>query len=151
MPIRLRVIGSGEEKYSTPSPCSLSESRPSILAYPFLIRTLVPALKSLEGEIIESARLAGANRWNLLWKIELPLVRGSLFAGLAFAFAISMGEMSATIMLVGPGTKTIPIAIYELIGAREFGSASALSVLLMVMVGLVFLVIDRAGGEFWKK
>jgi len=123
----------------------------AVLAYPFLIRTLVPALRSLKGELIESAQLAGGNRWHIFWKIELPLIRGSLFAGLAFAFAISMGEMSATIMLVRPGIKTIPIAIYELIGAREFGSASALSVLLMLVVGLVFLIIDRAGEGFWKK
>jgi len=121
----------------------------AILAYPFFIRTLVPGLKSLQGELIESAELAGGNRWQIFWRVELPIIRGSLLAGLAFAFAISMGEMSATIMLVRPRVKTVPIAIYELIGARAFGSASALSVLLIVVVGLVFFLIDRAGGEFW--
>lgn len=122
----------------------------SVLAYPFFIRAAAPALSSLEREIIESARLAGANRWNLLWRIELPLIRKSLLAGLAFAFAISLGEMSATIMLVRPGLKTMPIAIYELISAREFGTASAMSVVLISVVGLAFYIIDRAGEGFWK-
>lgn len=123
----------------------------SVLAYPFFIRAVAPALGRLERELIESAKLAGANRWNLFWIIELPMIRGSLLAGLAFAFAISMGEMSATIMLVRPGLKTIPIAIYELIGAREFGTASAMSILLIFIVGLGFYVIDRLGGDFWRK
>lgn len=122
----------------------------AVLAYPFFIRTLVPALRSLKRELIESAELAGGNRWDVFWRVELPIIRGPLLAGLAFVFAISMGEMSATIMLIRPGVKTIPIAIYELIGARQFGSASALSVLLMVIVGFVFFLIDRVGGGFWE-
>ncbi|MBS3736930.1 MAG: iron ABC transporter permease [Candidatus Bipolaricaulota bacterium] len=122
----------------------------SVLAYPFFIRTAVPALSSLEREIIESAQLAGADRWNLLWRIELPLIRKSLLAGLAFAFAISLGEMSATIMLVRPGLKTMPIAIYELISAREFGTASAMSVVLISVVGLAFYIMERTGRNFWK-
>lgn len=120
----------------------------AVLAYPFFIRTLAPALGSLKKGIIETARLEGANEWQIFWKIELPLIRGPLLAGLAFAFAISLGEMSATIMLVRPGLKTIPIAIYELIGAREFGSASAMSVVLILVVGFAFYIIDRAGRDF---
>jgi len=122
----------------------------AVLAYPFFIRTVLPALSSLERELIESAQLAGASGWRIFKSIEFPLIRRSALAGLAFAFALSLGEMSATIMLVRPGLKTMPITIYELIGARQFGTASAMSVLLVSVVGGAFFVIDRAGGRVWE-
>lgn len=123
----------------------------SILAYPFFIRAVVPQLENLNTSLIETARSLGAGRLKAFFDIELPLISPGILVGAVFAFAISLGEMSATIMLVKPELKTIPITIYNLIGARKFGQASAMSILLIFLVGLAFIVIERMGEKILRK
>lgn len=123
----------------------------TILAYPFFIRAMVPVLESVERELIEAARSLGASKWRAFLDIELPLVSRGLLVGAVFAFAISLGEMSATIMLTRPRLSTIPVTIYNLIGARKFDQASAMSVLLMIVTGIAFIVIERFGERIFGR
>ena len=117
----------------------------ALLALPFVVRALVPVLRGLDPGLSEAARGLGASRAQALFQVELPLLRTALLAGAAFAFAISIGEMSATLMLAKPGLATMPVAVYHFLGARLFGAASAMSVLLIVFTGLAFVWIERAG------
>ena len=80
----------------------------SILAYPFVVRAVVPVLEGLDRRVVEAARSLGATRLRAFRDIELPLIRRGLLVGAVFAFAISLGEMSATIMLARPELKTMP-------------------------------------------
>lgn len=117
----------------------------SVLAIPFVIRAVRPALQRLETHLAEAARSLGASRLNAFLDIILPLIRGSLLAGAVFAFAISIAETSATIMLARPGLLTMPVAVYYLLASRQFGAASAMSVVLIVVIALSFTLIDRFG------
>lgn len=117
----------------------------SLLALPFVVRALVPALGGLDRSLAEAARSLGAGPWRAFGQIELPLLRGAVLAAAAFAFAISIGEMSATIMLAQPGLKTMPVAVYSFLGARLFGAASAMSALLIAVTALAFVLIERSG------
>lgn len=126
----------------------------SILAYPFVIRAVVPVLEGLDRGLIDAARSLGATRFQAFRDIELPLIRRGLLVGAVFAFAISLGEMSATIMLARPELKTMPVVINDLRAARSFGGASAMSSLLILATALAFVVIERSGerlfgGERW--
>lgn len=117
----------------------------SILAYPFVIRAVVPVLETLERGLVEAARSLGASRLGAFRDIELPLIRRGLLVGAVFAFAISLGEMSAAIMLARPELKTMPLVINDLRAARSFGGASAMSSLLILVTGGAFTVIERFG------
>ncbi|OYR63222.1 hypothetical protein DJ71_23345, partial [Halorubrum sp. E3] len=67
--------------------------------------------------------------------------------GAAFAFAISIGEFTATVVLAtGADAYTMPVAIERFIG-RRLGPATAMGVVLLVVTGLSFVVIERLGGE----
>ncbi len=117
----------------------------AILAYPFVIRAVVPLLEGLGRELVDSARSLGASRLRAFFEIELPLIQRGLLVGAVLAFAISLGEMSATIMLATPGLKTMPLVINDLRAARSFGGASAMSVLLILVTGTAFVVLERLG------
>lgn len=123
----------------------------SILAYPFFIRAVVPVLESIERNLIDAARSLGASSWRAFMDVELPLVSRGFLVGAVFAFAISLGEMSATIMLTKPKLSTMPVTIYNLIGARKFGQASAMSVLLILVTGVTFVIIERFGERVFRK
>jgi len=71
----------------------------------------------------------------------------AVLAGAAFAFAISIGEFSATVVLAtGTSQYTMPVAIERFIG-RRLGPATAMGVVLLLVTSASFLVIDRLGGD----
>ena len=119
----------------------------AVAGYPFVVRTVAPGLEGIDHTLVESARALGAPRARALLDIELPLVWPAVVAGAAFAFAISIGEFSATIVLAsGTDQFTMPIAIERFIG-RRLGPATAMGVVLLVVTSASFLLIDRLGGD----
>ena len=119
----------------------------AVAGYPFVVRTVAPGLERLDPQLLESARALGASRVRALLDVELPLVWPGVVAGAAFAFAISIGEFSATVILAtGADQFTMPIAIERFIG-RRLGPATAMGVVLLVVTSVSFVVIDRLGGE----
>jgi len=121
-----------------------------ILTYPFVVRSLRPVLEGLDVGLIEAARSLGASRVRAFFEVEFPLIRRGLLVAAVFAIALSMGEMSATIMLMRPGLSTIPVAVYGLLSARQFGAASAMAVVLIAVTAFAFLAIDLFGGREGK-
>ncbi|AMQ18236.1 ABC transporter permease [Thermococcus peptonophilus] len=121
----------------------------TIIAYPFVLRAVSTALKKIKPNLREAALSLGAGEWKAFLRVELPLAAGGLIVGAIFAFAMSIAELGATYMLATPEYTTMTIAIYKFLGARQFGSASALSVLLMAVSALGFIIIERTGEEVW--
>ncbi len=120
----------------------------ALLAFPFVARTLLPALRSLPPHQLEAAALLGAGPLRTLWRVELPLLGSALLTAAAFAFAISMGEFGATLLLVRPEYATLPVAIFDRLGrpgAVNYGHALALAVVLMLLTALVMLLLQRRG------
>lgn len=119
----------------------------AVAGYPFVVRTIVPGLESLDHRLVESARALGASRARALVDIEVPLIWPGIVAGAAFAFAISIGEFSATVVLAtGTDQYTMPVAIERFIG-RRLGPATAMGVVLLVVTSVSFYVIDRLAGD----
>jgi len=117
----------------------------TVISYPFVIRSVSSMFRKIKPSLLEAARSLGADSWQLFWHLELPLIKGALITGAAFAFAISIGEINATMMLAGPQTMTIPVAIYRLISSYNFIGACAMGTILMAISFLTFLIIDRVG------
>jgi len=118
----------------------------SLVAYPFVIRSLLPVLRGMPPHLKESAALLGASPRSVFLHIELPLITRALLVGATFAFAISMGEFGASMLLVRPEFTTIPVAIFRLLaqpGASNLGQALAMSTLLMAVVAAGFMAIER--------
>lgn len=120
----------------------------AVAAYPFVVRTVAPGLEQLDNSLVESARALGASRTRALVDVELPLIWPGIVAGAAFAFAISIGEFSSTVILAtGSDWYTMPVAIERFIG-RRLGPATAMGVVLLVITSASFVLIDRLGGEY---
>ncbi len=117
----------------------------SILAYPFVMRSVSSSLKNFNPHLREAAMSLGADRVVTFFRIELPMILPGILVGAIFAFSISMGELGATYMIHKPEYATLPMVIYRYIGNRDFEMASALSVVLMFIVFSSFLTIERVG------
>jgi thiamine transport system permease protein len=117
----------------------------AVIIFPFIVRALVPILESLDVRLTEMARSLGAGRWRALREIELPLVATGLIAGAVFAFALSLGEMSATLMLARPGLSTMPVAVYRFLSQHSLGAPSAMSVVMIAVSAIAFILLERWG------
>jgi len=125
----------------------------AVAAYPFVSRTVTPALASLDDRLGEAARSLGASRVRALLSVTLPLIVPALLAGAAFAFAISIGEFDSTVLLSeGGGSYTMPVALERYIGNRSLGPslgpATAMGTVLLTVTAISFVVIDRVGGRY---
>ncbi len=118
----------------------------TLVAFPFVVRSLTPALRSISPRLRQAASVLGAAPRQVVGAIDLPLVGRALLVAATFAFTISIGEFGATALIARPEYPTIPIAIYRFIGqpgAINYGQAMALSTILMGISAAGMLVIER--------
>jgi thiamine transport system permease protein len=120
----------------------------SLVATPFVIRMVTPALRAIDVRTREAAATLGASPLRSLVEIDLPLVSRALAGASGFAFAIALGEFGATVFIARAERPTLPVAIFRFIGrpgAENQGLAAALAVCLALLTALVVLLGDRAG------
>lgn len=118
----------------------------TLVAFPFVVRSLVPSLRSIRPRLRHAAATLGAHPGAIIRQIDLPLIGRALIVAAAFAFTISLGEFGATALVARPEFPTIPVMIYRFIsqpGALNYGQAIALSAILSLVTGLGILAIER--------
>ncbi len=118
----------------------------TLVAMPFVLRSVLPALRSIRPSLREAAAILGANPQQVWRHVDWPLIRRALLVGAVFAFTISMGEFGATVFIARPQTPTLPVAIYRFLsqpGALNYGQALAMSSLLMLVCAVGFAAIER--------
>lgn len=118
----------------------------TLVAFPFIIRSLTPSLKSIRPQLHQAAGILGASPFQVFRQIDLPLIARALVVAGIFAFSISLGEFGATTMISRPEYPTVPILIYRFLsrpGAANYGQALALSTILMTITGLGMLLMER--------
>ena len=118
----------------------------ALVAIPFVVRALLPVLRSIRGSIHESAAVLGASPLRTVWSIDLPIVARALAVAIGFSLAISLGEFGATVFLAPGDRPTVPIAIYRFLatpGQANVGQAMALSSILILLTAVAVLLTDR--------
>jgi thiamine transport system permease protein len=117
----------------------------AIVAIPFVVRAMVPVLRSIDPRLRDAAAVLGASPARVWREIDLPVVARAVAVAAGFAAAVSLGEFGATLFIARPDTPTIPVAIYRLLGrpgSANFGQAMALSTVLMIVTALAVLVVE---------
>lgn len=116
----------------------------AVVALPLMVQSSRAAIAAVDPALEKVAGTLGTPPWKVVWDVTLPLSRRGILAGAVLAFARSLGEFGATLMVAGniPGrTQTLPLAIYDLVQANRMAQANS-AVLLMTVVafGLLFAV-----------
>jgi molybdate transport system permease protein len=115
----------------------------AVIALPLIYKAARAALESVEPTLLQAGRVLGLSETAIFLRISLPLAWRGIAAGALLAFARSMGEFGATLMVAGslPGkTQTLSLAVYEAVQAGQTAEASALVwVTLMSATALLLL------------
>ncbi|MEC9424647.1 MAG: iron ABC transporter permease [Actinomycetota bacterium] len=121
----------------------------ALVGVPFVMRTVVPTLRSIDRRLREAAATLGASPARVRREVDLPIAARALAVGAGFSFAISLGEFGATSFLPrNPDRLTAPLALFRLLGTPGEtlrGQAMALAVVLMVLTAASVLAIESWG------
>jgi len=115
----------------------------TIIGLPFTTRSIEIALRSIDTHLIDQADSLGASRLQRLFFVELPLLAPGILVGAVFAFAMAIGEMSATLFIALPQNFTLAVAIYDSLGVRKFVEAGASALILVLVCVLAFLTMEK--------
>jgi thiamine transport system permease protein len=126
-----------------------------LVALPFVIRTLQPAIASIPDRLRQAAASLGASPLEVWKSIDLPILRRATLAAGTFAFTVSLGEFGATLLISRPDYPTIPVAIERFLsqpGGLNYGQAMAMASILMILAVVSILSIEKlrlpGAGEF---
>jgi iron(III) transport system permease protein len=112
---------------------------------PYGMRSGAAAMAQLGRELEESARTCGARWWQTFRRITVPLVLPGLAAGWIAVVALSLRELSSSIVLYSPGNEVLSIVIWEQYEDGRFPELAALGVLMVVALGLLVALAYRLG------
>ncbi|WP_407568707.1 ABC transporter permease [Deinococcus altitudinis] len=120
----------------------------TLLATPLIVRSVLPALRAVPGNVQQAARTLGASRSGVWRTVMLPSVLPALRGGAALSLATVLGEFAATLVLTRPEWATLSTGMYERLGRpgeQNLGEACALATLLMLLALGLFSVLGGRG------
>jgi molybdate transport system permease protein len=115
-------------------------------AIPLLVKSSRAALENVDRAYERAARSLGASEWRLFWGVSIPLARRPIAAATALAFARSLGDFGATLMVAGdiPGrTQTAAIAIYDAVYQGNTLLARTLVIVISILTAAVVFLANR--------
>ena len=118
----------------------------TLVALPFVIRALQPAIASIPERLRQAAASLGASPLEVWKNIDLPILRRATLSAAIFAFTISLGEFGASLLISRPEYPTIPVAIERFLsqpGGLNYGQAMAMATLLMLLTLVSILLIEK--------
>lgn len=125
----------------------------AVVSFPLMVRAIRIAFDGVDRGLEQAARTLGASPLDAFFTISLPGARRGIVAGCILAFARSLGEFGATIMIAGniPGrTQTIPLKIYSELESPGGMERSLPLILFSIAIAAAALAIgnwlDRRGG-----
>jgi 2-aminoethylphosphonate transport system permease protein len=115
-----------------------------VLISAFAFGNISAGLSRLAPDYEEVASCLGARPTYRLLHVTLPLVAPYLVAAFGLSFALSMGELGATVMVYPPGWVTMPVAIFGLTDRGDIFSGAALTMVLVVATLALLIGLERA-------
>jgi thiamine transport system permease protein len=117
----------------------------AVVALPFILRALVPAIELAEASHGRLADSLGLTQSQRLRHVLLPRLRRPLGFGAGLAAAFSMGDLGVIALFSAPQSGTLPMEMFRLMGAYRMAEAQGAAVLLLALSLVLFLSFDRGG------
>ncbi|MFI1187631.1 ABC transporter permease [Streptomyces californicus] len=115
----------------------------TVLVTAFAYQSVAAAVRRLDPMYEQAAAGLGASPARVLWRVKLPLLLPSLTSAAGLCFALSMGELSATMMLYPPDWTPLPVQIFAATDRGSLFTGAALAVVLMTTTLLVLAAVSR--------
>lgn len=114
---------------------------------PYVYRSVAASLSQLNPSLEEASTIAGANWFYTFRRVSVPLIMPAIISGSILTLTTLLQELSTTILLYSSKTRTVPIQIYGAVADGKLGEASALSVVLLIVVFVIVYAMNRKQGK----
>jgi putative spermidine/putrescine transport system permease protein len=114
-----------------------------LLTIPWTVRVVTASLQGLDRSAEEAAANLGAKPWTVFRRITLPMLRPGVVAACMFSFIQSFENLELTLLLVGPGKTTLPVAMLNYLEFRMDPTLAAVATIQIVIVAALMLITDR--------
>ncbi|QJD92344.1 molybdate ABC transporter permease subunit [Duganella dendranthematis] len=118
----------------------------AVVAFPLVLKGARAAFEAIDTQFEQAARVLGVSPFGVFLRVTLPLAWRGVLGGTLLAFARSMGEFGATLMVAGsiPGkTQTLSIAVYEAVQAGQDDHANLLVIITSVVCVTVLVAANK--------
>ncbi|WP_332900165.1 molybdate ABC transporter permease subunit [Haladaptatus sp. CMSO5] len=121
----------------------------TFVSAPFVVVTATTAFNGVDRTLEEAARTLGTTRSGAFRRVTLPLAKRGILAGMTLAFARSLGEFGATIMLAYY-PRTMPVQIWVSFTTMGIENALPVAVILVGIAIAVLTVLAALGANPWE-
>ncbi|WP_080792958.1 molybdate ABC transporter permease subunit [Corynebacterium pacaense] len=125
------------------------------VALPFFVSTVSTALRGIPPSFEEIAATEGASRWQVLWRVVIPLSMPGILTGMVLGFARALGEYGATLTFAGNiagTTRTVPLHIELALSSNDMDQALGAVIMLLAIycliigaIGVVAMITRQRG------
>lgn len=126
----------------------------TVVSFPLMYRMARGAFNQVDLELIDAARQIGCNRFQLLYKIWIPLAWPGIASGLTLSFARAIGEFGATMLFAGNiqgKTRTMAVAVYTAAQSGNRKLALGWTIFITVISLVMLLTLNFLTGRSYRK
>lgn len=114
-----------------------------LLTIPWTVRLVLASMEGLDLTVEEAAANLGAPPWKVVWRITFPMMRSGIIAGAMFSFIQSFENLELSLLLIGPGKITLPVAMLNYLEFRVDPTLAAVGTLQILLIAVLMLITDR--------
>ena len=117
-----------------------------IITMPMVIWLMVSFFESMPAELEDAAMIDGCSRWQSFIRIVLPLMRNGIATAAIMSFIFSWNQFLFSLILSGPKTKTVPVAVYNFIsyGKIDWAGIGAAATLIVLPVSIFAFFVRKS-------
>jgi multiple sugar transport system permease protein len=116
-----------------------------IVGLPIIVWVMIGFFEDLPSELVDAALIDGSSIYGVLWRIAVPLVKPGLVATAILSIIFSWNNFNFSVILAGPNTRTLPVAVFNLMSFEQFnwGPLAAAATMITLPVVVMALVMQR--------
>ncbi|SLN10003.1 Sulfate transport system permease protein CysW [Aquimixticola soesokkakensis] len=115
------------------------------LSLPFVLRAILPELRGIEARFGPLADQLGLTGWARVRMVLLPRLKRPLGFAAGLSAALSMGDLGVITLFADPKAATLPLQLYQLMGAYRMDQAMGAALVLLALSLGLFYGFDRGG------
>ncbi len=116
-----------------------------VVGLPLIIWVMIGFFEDVPRELEDAALIDGCSYYGAFWRVALPLVRPGIVAAGILSFIFSWNNFLFSVILAGRHTRTLPIAVFNMIGFEEinWGPLAAAATMITLPVIVLTLIVQR--------
>lgn len=120
-----------------------------LICAPFAFRTLAASVSALDRRLEWSSDILGATPTRRFLLVVMPQMKTALISALVFAFILSFNNVTMALLLSAVGERTLPVEMFTRMHVGGMNPVvPAISLMLALIGGILFIVLDRTVGAF---